>query len=126
LSSRGTALQLGISWILRAGVGLSLALETLGILLYYIQTGESSLTVPSADWLAKGGNFFGFAANSIGSVFSGASPTGITALGIAVLMLTPYARMVAALIYYTVERDWKYVCITFFVVSVITVGLVFL
>ncbi len=126
MNSRGTTLQVGISWILRAGVGLSLALETLGIMLNYLQTGESSLTVPSAAWLAKGGNFFGFASTSVGSVFSGASPAGITALGVSVLMLTPYSRIIAALIYYTLERDWKYVYITFFVFLVITLGLAFL
>ncbi len=124
MSPRGTALEVGISWILRAGVGLSLVLETLGILLNYLQTGESSLTVPSAAWLAKGGNFFGFASTSVGSVLSGVSPAGITALGVAVLMLTPYARIVAALIYYTFERDWKYIGITLFVFSVITIGLI--
>ncbi len=126
MSQRGTNLEVGISWILRVGVGLSLALETLGILLNYVQTEESSLAVPSAAWLAKGGNFFGFASTSLSSVLSGASPAGITALGVAVLMLTPYARIIAALVYYTIERDLKYIAITLFVFLVITVGLVFL
>ncbi|MDA4125080.1 MAG: DUF1634 domain-containing protein [Thaumarchaeota archaeon] len=126
MSSRGTTLQVGISWILRAGVGLSLVLETAGILLSYQQTGDSSLTVPSAAWLAKGGNFFGFALNSLTSVFSGANPAGIASLGVAVLMLTPYARIIAALVYYLIERDWKYVGITSIVFSVITLGLLFL
>jgi uncharacterized membrane protein len=39
-------------------------------------------------------------------------------------MITPYFRIIAAVVYYTVERDWKYVAITFFVFSVITAALV--
>ncbi len=121
-------LQVSISWILRAGVGLSLALESLGVLLNYAQTGESLLVVPSANpnWLASGGNFFGFTASSISSGLSGATPQGITALGVAVLLLTPYARIIAAVVYYALEKDWKYVAITLLVFSIVTVGLVVL
>jgi uncharacterized membrane protein len=125
LSHQSIVLQNGISWILRAGVGASLFLESLGILLNYVRTGESSLVL-APSWIAGGGTFFGFASNSITSVLSGATPLGIMALGVAVLMLTPYARIIAAVIYYAVEKDWKYVGITFFVFLVITFGLVLL
>ncbi len=105
-------------------MGLSLALESIGILLNYLQTGESSLVVPSADWLARGGNFFGFASSTIASVVAGSGPVSLTALGVTVLMLTPYARVVAAVSYYAIEKDWRYLGITLFVFAVITLGLV--
>jgi uncharacterized membrane protein len=41
-------------------------------------------------------------------------------------MFTPYFRVVASVVYYSVERDWKYVAITFFVFLVITYALVIL
>jgi uncharacterized membrane protein len=126
VSSRASILQVSISWILRAGVALSMVLESLGILLNYLQTGQTSLVVPSADWLAKGGNLFGFVSTSVASVVSGPSPSGVTALGVAVLMLTPYARIIAGIIYYTLDRDWNYVGITLVVFSVITFGLIVL
>jgi uncharacterized membrane protein len=44
-------------------------------------------------------------------------------LGIVTLMLTPYFRIIAAVVYYGIEKDWKYVTITFFVLSVITAAL---
>ncbi len=122
MSSRATVLQTGISWILRAGVALSLALMSVGILLKYLQTGNSSLGLSSA-WLAGGGNFFGFVASTAASLVAGASPVSITALGVAVLMLTPYARVLAAVFYYTLDRNWKYVGMTLFVLAVITFGL---
>ena len=125
MKPHSTALQTGIGWILRAGVIASLVLESTGILLKYLQTGDSSIGLTS-QWLATGGNFFGFASSTFGSVVAGATPFGLTALGVIVLLLTPYARIVAAVVYYTFERDWKYVSITLFVLAVVTCGLVFL
>lgn len=125
MSSRSLVLQTGIGWILRAGVMVSLALESAGILLNYLRTGDSTLRL-SPQWLASGGPFFGFASSTVSSVLAGVTPVGLTALGVIVLLLTPYARIVAAVVYYAVERDWKYVSITLFVFAVVTCGLVFL
>lgn len=125
MSRSSPILQNGIGWILRAGVAISLVLESLGILLNYLRTGDAAVTL-SSSWLAGGGNFFGFAARTVGSLSSSLSPVGISALGVIVLMLTPYARIIAAVVYYGLEKDWKYVSITLFVFSVITVGLVVL
>ena len=122
-SARG--LQLGIGWILRVGVVLSLVLETAGLALNYAYTGDSSLNL-SSSWVAGGGNFFEFASSTIVSFFSAAGPVNIVALGVTVLVLTPYARVVAAMIYYSYVRDWRYVVITFLVFAVITVGMLVL
>jgi uncharacterized membrane protein len=118
----GTSLELGISWILRAGVAASLGLESLGLFLNYLYTGDSSLSL-STTWLARGGNFFGFASSLLGSLASGVTPVSVTGLGVIVLVLTPYFRVLASVIYYTVQRDWRYVAITLTVLVVITFGL---
>lgn len=125
MSSRSSVLQVGIGWVLRAGVIVSLVLESAGILLNYLQTGDSTLEL-SSRWLASGGPFFGFASSTISSVIAGVTPVGLTALGVIVLLLTPYARIIAAVVYYAIERDWKYVSITLIVFSLVTFGLVFL
>jgi uncharacterized membrane protein len=125
LSRPSPVLEGGISWILRAGVTVSLIFETTGLLLNYATTGETSLTL-SPHWLVKGGNFFGFVASTLGSLAGSADPVSITGLGIAVLVLTPYFRIVAAVVYYAVERDWNYVAITTIVFFIVTLGLVFL
>jgi uncharacterized membrane protein len=57
-------------------------------------------------------------------VSSGLSSLTLVSLGIVTLMLTPYLRVIAAVVYYTVERDWKYVMITTIVFLVITAGLI--
>lgn len=125
MSVRVSSLSLGISWILRVGVTLSLALESAGVLLYYIQTGNQSLDL-SASWQFNGGNFFDFATSTVMAIGAAPSSLSIMSLGIMTLMLTPYARVVAGVIYYGVQKDWKYLAITLFVLAVITAGLVVL
>jgi len=125
MSSRSPALQLGISWILRIGVMLSLVLESVGLLLNYLYTGDASLSL-SPGWIARGGSFFGFFSSTLNTLLSGPGPSSIIALGVAVLVLTPYARILAALVYYGVERDWNYVGITLLVFLVINYGLLLL
>jgi uncharacterized membrane protein len=122
MSVKVSSLSLGISWILRVGVTVSLALELAGVLLNYIQTGNQSLDLSTA-WQFKGGNFFDFASSTVTSIGAAPNPLHIMSLGVMVLMLTPYVRVVAGVIYYGVQEDWKYVGITLFVLAVITTGL---
>ncbi len=124
MSRRSTSLQLGISWILRIGVVLSVLFNAAGLLLDYAQTGNASLNLTSSSsWNVKGGNFFDFAFSTAGTLFGGLTPVALASFGIVILMLTPYVRIMAAVVYYSVEKDWKYVAITSFVLLVITAGL---
>ena len=124
MSEGPTSLQLGISWILRIGVILSVFFNAAGLLLEYAQTGSASLNfVPGSSWNVKEGNFFDFAYSTTRSLLGGLTPVALASLGIVILMFTPYVRVIAAALYYGVERDWKYVAITSFVFAVITLGL---
>ncbi len=126
MSVGSSSLQTGISWILRVGVLISVVFEVSGLLLDYAQTGSASLCLsgPSCDvWRVAGGNFFDFAYSSVGSALVGLRPVDLVSLGIVSLMFTPYFRVVAAVVYYAVERDWKYVLITSFVTALITTAL---
>ena len=125
MSLRPTSLQVGIGWILRAGVALSLILESAGLFLNYLQTMDTGLPLEPS-WLAGRGNFFSFTYSAALSLGAGATPLSLIELGVAVLILTPYARIVAAIVYYLLERDWTYVSITFAVFLVINAGLIFL
>jgi len=125
MSVRSATLQVGISWILRVGVALSVLFEASGLLLDYLQTGSTSLEFANQSiWRVQGGNFFDFAFATARSAFSGLTSVELVSLGIITLMFTPYFRIIAALVYYGVEKDWKYVAITFFVFSVLTAALV--
>jgi uncharacterized membrane protein len=126
LNERSATLQIGISWILRIGVLLSVIFEASGLLLDYVRTGASALCLsgPNCDiWRVAGGKFFDFVFSTVGNLFSGVTAEGLVSLGVVTLMFTPYFRIMAAVVYYGVERDWKYVAITSFVFLLITTGL---
>jgi uncharacterized membrane protein len=126
LSQSTAALQTGISWILRIGVVLSVIFAGSGIILDYVRTGSSTLCLsgPSCDvWRITGGKFFDFAFATAGNLLGGVSAVGLVSLGVVILMITPYFRIGAAVVYYVVERDWKYVGITSTVFVLITVAL---
>jgi len=126
LSQSSTALQTGISWILRVGVFLSVIFASSGLILDYARTGSSTLCLsgPGCDvWRVSGGKFFDFAFATIGNLLNGVSAVGLVSLGVVILMFTPYFRIAAAVVYYSVERDWKYVGITSIVFVLITVAL---
>jgi uncharacterized membrane protein len=125
LNSPSVRLQLGISWILRVGVVLSVIFEAAGLLLNYVQTGSSSFAF-GGTWRVAGGNFFDFTLATVRSLVSGVNPVELVSLGIITLMFTPYFRVIASMVYYCVEKDWKYVAITSFVFLVITYALVML
>ncbi len=118
-------LQLGISWVLRVGLAISLALESAGVRLNYIHTGDSTFQFDQS-WLAGGKDFFSFAWTTMVSAASAVTPLSLVSLGIVVLMLTPYVRVVTSVLYYACERDWKFVGITLVVLVIITLGLLVL
>ena len=126
MSARPLSLQLGISWILRVGVVASVILEGAGIALGYAQTGAANLCLsgPACEsWRVPGGNFFDFAYSTVTSLGAGLTAGSLVSLGIVTLMFTPYFRVLAAVGYYGVERDWKYVAITAAVLAIITAAL---
>ncbi len=52
-----------------------------------------------------------------------ASAVFFITLGIVVLILTPYIRVIASVIYFGIRKDYKYVIITLFVLTALTISL---
>jgi len=103
---------------------LSVIFEASGLLLNYLQTGSSSLGFTDQSiWRVGGGNFFDFAYSTAISAVASVTAVELVSLGIVTLMFTPYFRVIAAVFYYSIEKDWKYVAITVFVFAVITAAL---
>jgi uncharacterized membrane protein len=122
LSETGAKLEPILSWILIGGVLASLAAETFGLALDYVQTGSVSITLSSA-WNVHSINFFSYVVTSLPPLLAGRSAVGFVALGIILLMLTPYVRVVASVIYYGTTKDYRYFGITLLVLTIITVSL---
>jgi uncharacterized membrane protein len=53
------------------------------------------------------------------------NPQTVVELGVCVLILTPYTRVLASMLYFAaVERNWKYTLFTLAVLAVLTYALV--
>ena len=76
------------------------------------------------DYHVAGTNVFQFLVVDVRQLLVGSlRPRLLVNLGIAVLMLTPYARVLASLVYFAVvERNWKYTGFTAFVLTTLTYG----
>ena len=112
-----------ISYILIFGVLVSLAVETLGIAGYYSSSGNLNILFQPS-FVMRGTNFFSYVWKLIQELSVGGwSPMQVLSCGIVVLMLTPYLRVVASVLYFGLTRNPKYLLITLFVLFVLTVSL---
>jgi len=106
--------------VLLGGVLTSMALLATAVAWHDVRTGELGL-----DYRLGDTTLFGFVVLDVQQLVAGEfRPRLLVNLGIAVLMLTPYARVLASMVYFgTVERNWKYTAITAFVLAVLTYSL---
>jgi uncharacterized membrane protein len=122
LGSGESKLETAISYLLIVGVIASLALELVGIVLLYRLQGNLDISSDPSLFI-KGRDFFSF----IYQQFAGKHPAGagvfFMTAGIIVLILTPYIRLIASVIYFAIENNRKYVVITLFVLIVVTLSL---
>lgn len=109
-----------VGYILLIGVLVSMALIALGIVWRWLNTGALAF-----DYTIGGMNFFEFVLSDIQQMLAGAfRPRLLVNLGIATLMLTPYLRVFASMLYFAIaERNWKYTSFTAFVFTVLTYSL---
>jgi uncharacterized membrane protein len=119
--SGDTKLEEVISYVLIIGVVTSLLFEVAGMLLFYRAYGSLAISQDSRMFL-RGKNFFIF----LVQLFAG-SPASLSiklfTLGIAALILTPYVRAVLSVIYFAVKGNGKYLVITLFVFTILTISL---
>ena len=109
-----------VSYVLLTGVVTSVILVILGLAWHWLNTGRLGV-----DYRIAGMNLFEFVVSDIRQVASAeVRPRFLVSLGIAVLMLTPYVRVLASLLFFAfAEHNRKYVVFTGFVLSVLTFSL---
>jgi uncharacterized membrane protein len=112
--------ELLIGLVLRVGVGCSVALILAGFAWRCFATGSLVF-----DYAIERMNFFEFLLADIrGLGAPELRPRVLVNLGIGVLLLTPYLRVLTSLVYFaTIERDPKYTAFTMFVFVVLTYSL---
>lgn len=109
-----------IGTILLIGVLLSVALLAIGLVWRRMKAGNLQF-----EHAIVGMNFFEFLSSTIRQMTSLAfRPRLFINMGIGVLMLTPFVRVLASVFYFAfVERNGKYTLFTAFVLTVLTVSL---
>jgi uncharacterized membrane protein len=112
-----------ISYILIIGIIGSVAIETLGILTYYYSNRNLNI-VFQPEYALKGADFFSYARTIfLESLQWRWTPFQILGLGMVLLMITPYMRVAASVIYFGLVKNLKYLFITLFVLVVLTTSL---
>ena len=106
-----------IGVILQDGMLISMGLVLVGLGLEWVTRGQSSFQNP-----LHGENILSFVqADFYQAVTQKTFPALLTHLGIAVLILTPYVRLLASFFYFaSVERDLKYTFLTALVLVPLT------
>ncbi len=109
-----------VGYILLTGVLLSVALLVVGFVWRWVRVGNLRF-----EHAIVGMNFFEFILSTLQQMSSQAlRPRLFLNMGIAVLMLTPFVRVLASVFYFAfVEHNWKYTFFTGFVLSVLTYSL---
>ena len=109
-----------VSYVLLTGVVTSVILVVLGLAWRWLNTGQLGV-----DYRISGMNLFEFVIDDLRQVTSAeVRPRLLVSLGIAALMLTPYVRVLASLLFFAfAEHNRKYVVFTGFVLSVLTFSL---
>ena len=109
-----------VGYILLTGVLLSVALLVVGFVWRWVRAGNLRFEHSIA-----GMNFFEFILSTLQQVASQAfRPRLFLNMGIAILMLTPFVRVLASVFYFAfAEHNWKYTLFTGFVLGVLTYSL---
>src|SRR4030042_5815584 len=109
-----------VGYILLTGVLLSVALLAVSFVWRWVRVGNLRF-----EHSIVGMNFFEFISSTLLQMASRAfRPRLFLNMGIGVLMLTPFVRVLASVFYFAfVEHNWKYTFFTSFVLSVLTYSL---
>jgi uncharacterized membrane protein len=122
LKENNSKIEVILSYILITGVIVSLLLMIAGMVLFYLESGGFIISRDPSMFI-KGSNFFNF----ILDIFKGNGPDNtallLLTIGTIILMLTPFIRVVASLIYFIWIRDKKYIFITLIVLIILIITL---
>ena len=123
IDKREPKLESIISYLLIIGVMTSVVLEIIGLVLYFEAYGNLQVSQAPNVYI-NGGNFFVFIIERLQNLFVSENAVLFLTLGIIILILTPYVRAIASLVFFAWEGNRKYVLITLFVLVVLTISLI--
>lgn len=111
-----------LGYLLIVGVVVSLLLEIAGVAMLYARYHQFDISQDTSVFI-RGHGFFTFVLQQVEGKFAEKTPFILMTAGIVVLILTPYVRVIASVIHFAWQKNWKYVFITLFVLVVVTLSL---
>jgi len=117
-------LEVIVSYILIIGVIVSLIMESLGLIMYVINKGTINIDLGNENVRIKFQDFFVYLLITTLSVFHKFDSISIMTFGLAILMLTPYLRVIASVLYFIFTHNYKYILITLIVLIILTLSLI--
>jgi len=121
--SEASKFELAISYLLIIGVVTSLLLVGIGILLFYFHFGQIAISEKQAVFLREP-NFFYFLLDLLRGGPGQDKAIWLMSVGIAVLILTPYARVTLSALHFIRKGNLKYTLITLFIFILLTVSFI--
>ncbi len=100
LGSGESKLETGISYLLITGVIISLLLEIVGGTIFYHSYGSLAISRDSGIYI-RGSDFFTFMLEEFRGKHAQGSAIQLMTAGIIVLILTPYIRLIASVLYFS-------------------------
>ncbi len=101
---------------------ISLLLEVIGILLYYLSYRHFNISSERTLFI-HGKNFFDFMIDLFKGDDAGRKAAFLMSVGVVILILTPYVRVLMSVLYFAWEKNTKYILITLFVLLLLTISL---
>lgn len=117
-------LEAAISYLLVGGVVTSLFLEIIGMASFYYSYGQLHITEKKAMFI-RGENFFRLVYGLLERNDGQKGAIFLMTLGITILILTPYVRVILSVLFFAWRRNIKYMLITIVVLMVLTTSLLF-
>jgi uncharacterized membrane protein len=105
------------------GVILSLILEVVGIIVFYRVYGNLDVS-ENGRMFIRGENLFNFMYRLFEREYAQDKAILIMVLGISILILTPYLRVIMSVFYFIWEKNIQYIGITLFVLIILTISLI--
>ena len=122
LGSGESKLETTISYLLIVGVVISLFLEVIGLILSYHSYANLNILENNVAFI-RGENFFSFVYTLFQRENVQNSALLSMTLGLVVLILTPYVRVITSVVYFAWKKNSKYVLVTLFVLITLTISL---
>ena len=111
-----------IGYVLITGVVISLLVEATGILLYYLSYSHFKISSERTLFI-HGKDFFDFVIELFKGDYAGKRAVFLMSVGVVILILTPYIRVLMSVLYFAWEKNTKYIFITLFVLLLLTISL---